>query len=243
MGEPNEHLSGLPDIVRSSDRPIIIYQGAPPGALDAPTSNALGLLSWLALLTICLGTIVYCGWQVWNPGHDQRQFSPIYAEGRPLGLAKQIEEREEINGRADGLVEFLTQLRAVQFGRSRSTITHPLISGRDGVDDVRRQWDAMCINIRARIYDRRLGQIDARANELRRRRARAADPVERAQLDGELQSLRQQRFDQLELRRTDGDASLRCVPAAEAPVCADFANDPWCNPELMGPREFVEQAS
>lgn len=243
MAEPDEHLSGLPDVVRNSNRPIIIYQGVPPGALDAPTSNALGLLSWLALLTVCLGAILFCMWQIWNPGYDRRQFSPVFPEGRPLGLARQIEEREELNEHAEGLLEFLDQLRSSRFSGARSSVAHPLITDRAGVDEARRQWDAMCNNIRARIYDRRLGQIAARAAELRRRRAVVSDPAERAQLDDDLRSLQQQRGDQIERRRTDSDPALRCVPAAEAPACSDSNADPWCNPELMRPREFVDQVS
>jgi hypothetical protein len=242
MPDPDEHLTGLPEVLRSSNRPIVIYQGAPPGDFDSRTSNAVGVLSWLALLTVCLVTIVFCAWQVWNPGYDQSQFSPIYADGRPRGLAKQIEERRLINERADGLVGFLDQLRAEDPGR-RSTLSHPLFSDRDGIDDVRRQWDAMCSNIRARIYDRRVGQIDARAAELRRQRSREGDAVERARMDSDLRSLAQQRTDQLDRRRTDSDPALRCVPASEAPVCSDSNNDAWCNPDLRRPGEFVDEVS
>lgn len=241
MAEPDEHLTGLPDALRSSNRPIVIYQGV-PGQLDGRTSNAVGVLSWLALLTVCLATILFCAWQVWNPGHDQSQFSPIYADGRPRGLAKQIEERGQINERAEGLVGFLDRLRA-EGPSGRSALTHPLFSDRDGIDDVRREWDAMCANIRARIYDRRVGQIDARASELRRQRAREGDVVERTRLDSDLRALQQQRADQLDRRRTDSDPALRCVPAAEAPVCSDSNNDAWCNPDLRRPREFVDEVS
>jgi hypothetical protein len=118
-----------------------------------------------------------------------------------------------------------------------------LFSDRDGIDDVRRQWDAMCSNIRARIYDRRVGQIDARAAELRRQRSREGDAVERARMDSDLRSLAQQRTDQLDRRRTDSDPALRCVPASEAPVCSDSNNDAWCNPDLRRPGEFVDEVS
>jgi hypothetical protein len=194
-------------------------------------------------LTVCLGAALFCAWEIWNPGHNQRQFSPIYSEGRPLGLAKQIEEREEINARADGLIEFLDRLRAAGARGSGSGVAHPLITGSDGVDDVRRRWDAMCNTIRARIYDRRLGQVEARTLELRRRLAQASDPAERAQFYEGLRSLQEQRRDLLERRRTDSDPALRCVPAAEAPACSDSSNDPWCNPELARPSEFVDQVS
>ena len=243
MPEHEEHLSGLPEVLRNSNRPIIIYQGAPPGALDAPTSNALGLISWLALLTLCLGTILFCVWQVWNPGYDTRQFSPIYAEGRPVGLANQIEERKQINARGEGLVDFLDRLRAARYNRARSRVTHSLISDPDGIDAVRAQWDEMCGNIRERIYDRRLGQIDSRAAELRRRGARVADPAERAQLDSDLLRLQAQRADQLQRRRTDTDPALQCVRASEAPVCSESDANVWCNPELNRPRDFVDGVS
>ena len=241
MPEPEEYPSGLPEIVRNSNRPIIIYQGAPQGVLQPATSNALVLLCWLALLTVCLATIVMCLWQVWNPGFDRRQFSPIYAEGRPLGLARQIEERREINDRAAGLEGFLDQMRAASYGRSRVSAAHTLINDRGGVDDVRRQWDVMCNNVRARLYDRRLAQIDARVSELRRQRFAAADPGARARIDEDLRALQLQRGDQIERRRTDSDPALRCVPAAEAPVCSESNDDPWCNPDHKRPGEFADE--
>lgn len=244
MPEPEEYSSGPLEVVRSSsNRPIIIYQGAPPGALEPSTSNALALLSWLALMTVCLATILFCLWQVWNPGFDRSQFSPIYAEGRPLGLAKQIEERAEINARADGLAAFRDHLWASNSTGSRPSIAHPLMSDRNGIDDVRRQWDAMCNAIRARLYDRRLAEIDARSAELRRRRAAAPDPAARAQFDSDLRALQLLRSDQLERRRTDTDPALRCVPAAESPVCSDSDDAPWCNPDILRPGEFLEEAS
>jgi hypothetical protein len=243
MPEPEEHLSGLPEVLRNSNRPIVIYQGAPAHQLDVQTHNALGLLSWLVLLTVCLGAILFCVWQVWNPGRDQSQFSPIYADGRPRGLAGQIEERRQINESAEGLIEFLDRVRADNLAGRRSTATHPLISDRGGIDDLRSQWDAMCSNIRARIYDRRLGQLDARIADLRRQRSREANPAERVRINGELQTLQQLRSDQVERRRTDSDPALQCIPAAQAPVCSHSSNDEWCNPELKRPRDFVDEAT
>lgn len=241
MPEADEHLGGLPDTVRNSNRPIIIYQGAPPG-LDAQTYNALGLLSWLALVTLCLAAIVFCTWQVWNPGYDQRQFSPVYAEGRPLGLAGQIEERRHVNERAEGLIAFLDRVRAERAsGSSSSAASHPLISDRDGIDDLRRRWDELCLNIRARIYDRRVGQIDAELSALQLRLQQARDAAERTRLNGELRNLQQLRREQIERRRTDGDSTLRCVPAEQAPVCSATSNDEWCNPELKRPGDFLDE--
>lgn len=243
MPEPEEILGGVPDVVRNSNRPIIIYQGPPPGALETSTSNALALLSWLALLSVCLAGILFCVWQVWNPGYDKRQFSPIYAQGRPLGLAKQIEEREQINARALGLASYRDQLWATSHGRVRPEVAAPpLIGERDGVDDVRRQWDVMCNIIRTRLYDRRLAMIDARAAELRRQRALANTADERTRINGGLDDLQLQRAVLIENQRTDGDPALRCVPAAEAPACS--ASDPalWCNPSVARPNEFVEEA-
>jgi hypothetical protein len=243
MPDPDEHVRGLPDILRNVNRPIIIYQGAPVVPLDIQTNNALGLLSWLALVTLCLGIIIFCVWQVWDPRHDPRQYSPIYAEGRPLGLARQSEERRQINQRAKGLLEFLDRLRAENASGLGSTATHPLVSGRDGIDDLRSQWDAMCENIRARIYDRRLGQLDARIAGLRRQISRTSDRAERTQLNGELRNLRRLRADEAERRRTDGDPSLRCVPAEQAPTCSNSSSEEWCNPELGRPREFIDEES
>jgi hypothetical protein len=240
MPEPEEYLSGLPDVVRNADRPIIIYQGGPTLPLDAPTSNALVMLAWLALLTLCLGAVLLGAWQVWNPGHDAHRFSPIYADGQPLGLENRITERKEINALADGLVDFRDLQNAVRAGRSSAVAVHPLISDRDGVDDVRRQWDAMCQDIRTRLYGRRLAQIDARLNEARRQRSFASDPAQRVQLDANVQALQRLRRDETERERTDSDPALRCVPAAAAPVCEGFDDNPWGNPELKRPEEFDE---
>lgn len=241
MPGPDDTLSGLPDTLRNSNRPIVIYQGGPPQHLDAPTSNALGLLSWLALITLCLGVVVFCAWSVWNPGHNQRQFSPIYTEGRPIGLAKQIEERRQVNDRAEGLIEFLGRVRANNFARRRAVLTHPLLTDREGLDELRQQWDAMCRNNRARIYDRRIGQIEARAAELRQRRWQTRDAAERGRIGDDLQSQQRQRNDEIERQRTDSDASLRCTPAAQAAVCSDSNDDAWCNPQLKQPREFIAE--
>jgi chorismate mutase len=243
MSESDENLSALPEVVRNANRPIVIYQVAPGYNLDVPTSNALGLISWLALLTVCVGAIVFSVWQVWNPGHDPRQFSPIYAEGRPLGLAGQIEERRQINQRADGLVGFLDRLRADRVITGRSAATHPLISDRDGIDDLRARWDTACRNIRARIYDRRLAQIDLRLSDLRAQRLRAGDSFARAKIDGDLKTMQQQRSDQVSRRLNDSDPALRCIPAAQAPVCEDANAAAWCNPKLSAPREFVDEVT
>lgn len=243
MPENEDHLSGLPEIVRDSNRPIIIYQGPPPGVLDASTNNALGLISWLALLSLCLGITVFCLWAVWNTGFNKREFSPIFADGRPVGLAKQIDERRQINARGEGLVEYLDGVRATRYNGARAGVAHPLMSDRDGIDALRAQWDEMCTNIRARIYDRRLGQIDSRTAELRRRRSRTTDPAVRAQIDSDLGTLQAQRADQLLRRRYDTDPTLQCVRAADAPVCSESDANVWCNPELARPEDFVEGVS
>ncbi|MGE0830045.1 MAG: hypothetical protein AB7O04_11935, partial [Hyphomonadaceae bacterium] len=90
MPEHEDNFSSLPDILRESNRPIIIYQGAPQGALDPVTSNALGLLSWLSLLTVCLIAIGLCFWSIWKPGYDASRYSPIHVEGQPRGLANRV---------------------------------------------------------------------------------------------------------------------------------------------------------
>lgn len=240
MAEPEDPIR-LPDIIRDSNRPIIIYQGPPPGQLDPVTSNAIGLLAWLSLLTICLVTIAIAFWMIWNPSHDPAQYSPIYAEGRPNGLAKRIDERRQINDQALGLLDYLDRLREDNFDRRRTSETHPLISGAEGIDDLRRRWDIACRSIRARIYDRRIGDIDTRLVDVRRRLRQTSDPVARAALMETLAGLQQQRRDEVERRRTDSDPALRCTPAAEAPVCSTSSEDPWCNPDLTRPGEFVDR--
>lgn len=250
MPEPNDPLANLPDILRDSSRPIIIYQGPPPSAyVDQRTNNALGLLAWLALITICLGIAAYSAWTIWNPTFDATRFSPIYAQGSPRGLTAQLEERREINSWAEGLVDFRDQLRAATDARRVVPPTHPLITDRQGIDldhqgidEVRRQWDAMCANIRARIYDRRFAVIDTRIAQLNRDRNRAIDGgTEQQQLDSQLEAARAQRADLAEQRRTDSNPTLRCMPAAQADVCSDNDQDPWCNPQLRREEEFADQ--
>lgn len=248
MAGPEEALSGLPDTLRNSNRPIIIYQGGPPPYVDTRTSNALGLLGWLALITLCLGIGGYCAWTTWNPSFDRHRFSPIYSEGQPRGLIKQIEERQQINVWADGLTDFRDQVRANNEAWRFSTLTHPLLTDRQGIDldhqgidALREQWDAMCANIRARLYDQRLSLIEERAAELRAQRARERDPNERQRLDGLIESIRQERNVEIERRRTDSDPSLRCTPAALASVCSNSNDEAWCNPQLKRPDEFVEE--
>lgn len=250
MGEPDEPAAGapdpvpgLPDIVRESDRPIIIYQGYPPNQMDAVASNSMGLLTWLALLSLCLGVIGFCAWRVLDPGHDSAQVSLVYPEGRPKGLSGQVEERKRINAMAEGLVPFLDRLRADNFDERRTRATHPLMSNPGGVDQLRRDWDEMCESIRAGIYERRIGQIEARMSVMRTQRLRQTDTIEAARLDGEYQTLARQRTDLLTARRTDSDPALRCTPAVLAPVCTAKSTEAWCNPAKTQPREFVGKAT
>ena len=240
MPEPEKPRGGLPDILRNSDRPIIIYEGG-PAALDVGTNTALGLLSWLALLSVCLGAIGFCAWQLWNPGYDRSQFSPLYAQGRPLGLARQIEEREQVNQSAEGLLDYLDSIRADVAGGRRPSAVHPLMSDRGGIDDLRRQWDETCLNIRARIYDRRIGRIEFQMSDLRAQVSRERDAAERNRLRGELRTLEQERDNQQLRRRYDTDPTLRCVSAQRAPVCSESSDEVWCNPQLKRPREFVSE--
>lgn len=243
MDEPEEAIGGLPDIVRNSDRPIIIYQGGPPSQLDQAANNSLGLLSWLALLSLCLFIIGFCFWRVWNPAFDPKQASLVHTEGKPLGLARQVEERRQINAQAGGLVSYLDRLRADNFDRRRTRATHPLFSNPGGVDELRREWDAKCQTVRESIYDRRIGRLDAQIAELQRQRARQADPAQAATLDQSLQALTQQRTMEISNRRTDADPALRCTPSAAAPPCADDSKATWCRPERAAPQEFVGKAS
>jgi hypothetical protein len=250
MAEPDEPtdgapdpVAGLPDIVRESDRPIIIYQGYPPNQMDAVASNSMGLLTWLALLSLCLGVIGFCTWRVLDPGHDSAQVSLVYPEGRPKGLSGQVEERKRINAMAEGIVPFLDRLRADNFDERRTRATHPLMSNPGGVDQLRRDWDQMCESIRAGIYERRIGQIEARMSVMRTQRLRQTDTAEAARLDGEYQALLRQRTDLLTARRTDSDPALRCTPAVLAPVCTEKSAEAWCHPDKAQPREFVGKAT
>ena len=54
MPEPDDTRGGLPEVLRSSDRPIVIYHAGPPPFADAPTSNALAQIFFLSLMTVCL---------------------------------------------------------------------------------------------------------------------------------------------------------------------------------------------
>jgi hypothetical protein len=243
MPDHDDNIGGLPDVIRDTNRPIIIYQGVAPGQLDPVTSNALGLLAWLSILTVCLIAIALSFWSIWNPSHDPARYSPIYAEGQPRGLAGRVSERRQINVRAAGLLQYLERIQTDNFDRRRTNETHALIDGAGGVDALRREWDAACRSVRARIYDRRIGDLDSRLSDLRRRFRQTQDPVQRADLSANIADLAQQRRGEAERRRTDSDPTLRCTPAAEAPVCSRTSEDPWCNPELARPGEFAERRS
>jgi hypothetical protein len=237
----SEPVRGLPETLRGSTRPIIIYQGPPQGDIDAVVGNSLGLLFWLALLSVCLGITLFGAWTVWNPAHVRGSYSPIHAEGRPAGLAGQIEERRQINGQAIGLIEFLDSIRTDTLNRERTDANHPLISDRGGIDELRKEWDAMCLSIREGIYDRRIAQTEGRIVELRQRRGVERNPTELYRIDVDIMNLEQQRLTELERRRTDSDPTLRCVPAAIAPVCSNSNADAWCNPQLTRPNEFRDR--
>jgi hypothetical protein len=237
-----EPLRGLPETLRNTNRPIIIYQGAQQSEIDAIAGNSLGLLFWLALLSVCLGVTIYGSWSVWNPAYARGVYSPIYAQGRPAGLAKQVEERRQINAQADGIIEFLDRIRADTVERQRTAAVHPLMTDRGGIDDLRKEWDAMCLSIREGIYDRRIAQFEGRILELRQRRGLERDLATLASINSDLYSLQQQRDAEIERRRTDSDPTLRCIPAAQAPVCSNSNADAWCNPQLSRPNEFRDKA-
>jgi hypothetical protein len=242
MAKPDELPGGLPDILRNANRPIVIYQGGAPPNEFAQATNALGVLVWLALITLCLAVAGGYAWRVWGVGNDRSQFSPVYAEGRPVGLMGRLEERRRINASADGLIEFRDDVRADNVESRITTVTHSLFTDRDGIDALRREWDALCAGISARIFERRIGEIDSQAVALRQRRLIETDPAGLARIDAELARLRQQRSDQIERRRTGADPSLRCTPAAEAPVCSGADEEPWCNPQLGRPEDFTDEA-
>lgn len=240
MPEQEDNIGGLPEVIRESNRPIIIYQGGPPpGQLDPVTSNAIGLLAWLSLLTVCLVIVGFSFWTIWNPSRDETRYSPVYADGQPRGLANRVSERREINTLTEGLVRYVERVQDDNFNRRRTTETHALIDGAGGVDALRREWDATCRSVRARIYDRRIGDLDGRLFEARRQLRQIQDPAQRATLEANIEQLAQQRRDQAEHRRTDSDPALRCTPAAMAPTCSLTSADPWCNPEIVRPEEFA----
>jgi hypothetical protein len=243
MPDYDDQIGGLPDVIRDSNRPIIIYQGVSPGQFDPVTSNALGLLSWLSILTICLIAIGVSFWSLWNPGNDPSRYSPIHVEGQPRGLANRVSERREINAQTAGLLEYVDGLHADNADRRRTNETHALITEAGGIDALRREWDAACRSVRTRIYDRRIGTLDGRLSEARRQLRQTQDPAQRATLEANVSALAQQRRDELERRRTDSDPALRCTPAAEAPVCPRTSEEPWCNPNLRQPNEFAERRS
>jgi hypothetical protein len=139
---------------------------------------------------------------------------------------------------AEGLIEFRDAVQSDNFTGRISTESHALLTDAQGIDALRRQWDAMCAAVSTRIFERRIGLIDVRAAELRQTRSLTRDPGERQRIDSELASLRQERADQFERRRTGGDPALRCTPAAEAPVCNGAHDDVWCNPTRTRPDEF-----
>jgi hypothetical protein len=243
MADHDDNIASLPDIIRDANRPIIIYQGVAPGPLDPVTSNAFGLLAWLSLLTLCLIAIALSFWSIWDPAHDPSRYSPIFTEGQPRGLENRVAERRDINAQAAGLLQYVERLQADNFDRRRTNETHPLIDGAGGIDALRREWDEACRSVRARVYDRRIGDLDARLSDLRRRLRQTEDPGQRAALNASASELAQQRRAELEMRRTDSDPSLRCTPAADAPVCSRASQDPWCNPELGRSGEFTDRRS
>lgn len=241
MADHDDPIGGLPDIIRESNRPIIIYQGPPPGQLDPVTSNALGLLAWLSLLTVCLIVIGVSFWMIWDPSRDPARYSPVNGEGQPRGLANQVVERREINRHTAGLIEYLERIQADNFSRRRTNETHALVAGATGIDALRRQWDQACARVQARVYDRRLGDIDTRLAEATRRLRATQDPLERAALETSIAELGAQRRSEVQRQRTNSDPTLRCTPAIEAPACSHANADPWCNPELHQPDQFNER--
>ena len=224
----HDALSGLPENWRSSGQPIIIYQGVPPSSAQAATSNDLGLLFWLFMITLCLAVAGISAWTMWNPGHARmtergRWFSPIYAEGRPLGLNKLIEERARINAAAAGLIEYRERVRA---GREQP---HVLIAGNsDSIDALREQWDGACRNIRRQIYQGRIDVIEADLLRLRRRFA-IVSPADQAALTEERRRLEELQRQNVRLRDADGDPALYCTRAVEADVCSQNDHEPWCD--------------
>jgi hypothetical protein len=141
------------------------------------------------------------------------------------------------------LLQYLERIQADNFDRRRTSETHVLIEGASGIDALRRDWDAACRAVRARIYDRRIGNLDTRLSDLRRRLRQTQDAAERTELSASITALAQERRAEAERRRADSDPSVRCTPAEEAPVCSRTSEEPWCNPSLSRPDEFVDRRS
>ena len=240
MTEPEDNLNALPELLRQSNRPIIIYQAGPP-MLEPRAGGALGLIAWLALFTISMIVAASCFWMVWNPNFDRKQDSVIFSEGRPFGLMRQVEERRAINDSAAGLVDYLERLRDGH-GFAGDISAPAVLVDHDGIDDLRRQWDALCQNVRARLYARRIGRIEAQIAQLGQLRAQATDPDQRASLNNQVGDLRLQRANTLAQQRQNSDPALRCTPAAQAPACSDSSSDLWCNPQLARAEEFSGEA-
>ena len=236
----NDTPNTLPELLRQSNRPIIIYQGGPP-ILEPRAGGALGLIAWLCLFTICLVVAASCFWMVWNPNFDRNQDSVVFAEGRPFGLMRQIEERRTINDSAAGLVDYLQRLRD-SHGFVGDAAAPAVLVDHDGIDDLRRQWDALCQDVRGRIYGRRIGRIDAQIAQLNQLRTQARDPDQRTSLNDQVRDLRQQRSDVLAEERQNSNPQLRCTLAAQAPACSDSSSDLWCNPQLARGEEFSGEA-
>jgi hypothetical protein len=229
--DDDDILRGVPEKLRNSGQPIVIYQGVPPEQATAQaTSNALGLLFWLFMITLCLIVAGASAWAMWNPNHANptdrgRWFSPIYAEGRPLGMNKLIEERERVNAAAEGLAAYRDRVSA----RREANQPHPLITGTtDSIDALRQQWDGACRDIRRQIYQDRLDVIEANLLQLRRR-AGVAAPADRPALAEERLRLEELQRQTARLRDADGDPELNCVPAAQADTCGRGDHDPWCD--------------
>jgi hypothetical protein len=230
--DDDDILRGLPEKLRNSGQPIVIYQGVPPEQATAQATNsALGLLFWLFMITLCLIVAGASAWAMWNPGHANpndrgRWFSPIYAEGRPLGLNKLIEERERVNAAVEGLGAYRDRVSA----RRELTQPHPLITGTtDSIDTLRQQWDNACSDIRRQIYQDRIDVIETNLLQVRRR-LQAAPAADRPALLEERRRLEEQQRQTVRTRDNPStDQELSCVPAALADTCGRGDHDPWCD--------------
>src|SRR5690242_7231820 len=94
----NNTPNTLPELLRQSNRPIIIYQGG-PATLEPRACGAVGLIAWVWLFTIFVIDAASCFWMVWTPNFARNQDSIDFGEGRPFALMLQIENRRSINAR------------------------------------------------------------------------------------------------------------------------------------------------
>jgi hypothetical protein len=185
--------AGLPDAWRNAH--VVVYQGPPPDA-ETPTRNALGLLFWLAMITLCLLIAGLCFMTIWGD----------------KGLIRQIEAQERITADSDPLLDYVEDLRRqnnelaminLDGGVTEPPALTDLPQAITGIKDLRERFDRHCLEIAGRVR----GDIENRQQGIREALATNIGARERYDL------LEQQRRLQEQLR------SLQCAPARAAAEC------------------------